>query len=245
MAGPGNPFTWLNINNGYVSAAPTVVTGTCVSSSATITGLSVNVTATQGVLVTTASGVLPRLLSASVSNAGSIVLNGTIGVSATQAVTIWNYPVPLGLEMTATIAVGGALSSTSSGYHATGIMTPADFTPASASGPAPLADVLYISGGAVTPTAGGVITGWFKRTFDDVNFESLISTPGTSVPALPRAPDFLIPLDAAAEAIGTMKFSSGDVELPSGYSKLTIQNNAGAILPAGGCIVVLPKALAY
>ena len=67
----------------------------------------------------------------------------------------------------------------------------------------------------------------------------------TAVAALARGPDGIIPLDNAAMVIGNMKPASGDVENPSGSYKTIIQNNAGTPLPAGGIILVLPKALAY
>lgn len=75
-----------------------------------------------------------------------------------------------------------------------------------------------------TPAAGGCLTGWFLQstdggsTFEDTNS----NTP------LPRAPDFVIPLVAAAYSASDVVFANGLVLLPYPSVKVYLQNNAGA-----------------
>lgn len=86
-----------------------------------------------------------------------------------------------------------------------------------------------------TPTAGAVITGWFLHSTDGgTTFESLVSTPSTTVAALPRAPDFVIPAyqGGTALAAGNVLFSAL-VNLPYDTVKIVLQNNTGAAFGAG------------
>lgn len=58
----------------------------------------------------------------------------------------------------------------------------------------------FKSGGAVTPTAGGYIAGWFLYSPDaGSTFEFTVSNTD-----LPRNPDFIIPLYASAKLVNTL-----------------------------------------
>lgn len=95
----------------------------------------------------------------------------------------------------------------------------------------------FTFGGASTPTAGGVLAGWWLRSTDGgTTFESLLSTPSTSVPALPRAPDFLIPVyeGGAAMANGSIKWAASEFLFPWLSAKVVLQNLSGAALSASG-----------
>jgi hypothetical protein len=94
----------------------------------------------------------------------------------------------------------------------------------------------FTAGGAFTPTAGGYLAGWFLLSTDGgTTFEAAISTPSTSVPALSRAPDFVIPLDNVAHASGNIRWCQGRrILLPAESYKVLIQNNSGVALSASG-----------
>ncbi len=96
--------------------------------------------------------------------------------------------------------------------------------------------VYFTAGGASTPTAGGNLAGWFLLSTDGgTTFESAISTPSTTVSALARAPDFIIPLDAVALSSGNIKWALGrEIRLPSQSYKILLQNRSGAALSASG-----------
>lgn len=107
--------------------------------------------------------------------------------------------------------------------------------------------VYFTAGGASTPTAGGYIAGWFLRSTDGgTTFESAIATPSTTVPALQRSPDFIIPFSAAALSTGNIVWATGLVRLPFESYKVVIQNMTGAALSASGHTVKLgPVATQY
>lgn len=97
----------------------------------------------------------------------------------------------------------------------------------------------FTAGGAWTPTAGGVIAGWWLESTDGgTNFETLISTPSTTVPALSRPPDFIIPVyeGGAAWASTNFRFSQPS-RAPYPSCKVVAQNLSGAALPAAGNII--------
>lgn len=97
----------------------------------------------------------------------------------------------------------------------------------------------FTAGGAFTPVAGGNISGWFLlSTNGGTTFESAISTPSTTVAALPRAPDFIIPFDNAALASGNIKWCQGRrIILPAESYKIIVQNNTGVSFAASGNII--------
>lgn len=84
-----------------------------------------------------------------------------------------------------------------------------------------------------TPALGGNISIWFLFSPDGGStYETTPATPSTTVPALPRAPDCIIPLDNAALGTSALKPSTL-CPLPYGTFKVLVQNNAGANFGAG------------
>lgn len=124
------------------------------------------------------------------------------------------------------LASGAAVTSSVGGTS--GVYNQSNFSSA------PLDEIWFTSGGAFTPTGSPILYGWFLKSIDGgTTFESLISTPSTTVPALPRNPDFTIPLDAAAFASGNLKFGTIS-NLPAPSFKVVVQNMSGVALPATG-----------
>ena|SRR6516164_3897295 len=84
-----------------------------------------------------------------------------------------------------------------------------------------------------TPTAGGNISIWWLFSPDGgATYETTPATPSTTVPALPRPPDCIIPLDVAALGTSAVKVSN-PCRLPFGTFKVLVQNNSGAAFGAG------------
>lgn len=87
----------------------------------------------------------------------------------------------------------------------------------------------------LSPAIGGALACWFLCSRDDgTTYEDESSTaPSTTVPAVARPPDFVIPLYTGATAIpaGAKKWSQRFL-LPSVTSKLVVQNYSGAAFSA-------------
>lgn len=87
-----------------------------------------------------------------------------------------------------------------------------------------------------TPTAGGVFACWWNYSYDaGTNFEvESRTTPSTTVPAVARPPDFLIPVYTGGTAIsaGDVFFATSPFLLPWIHAKLIVQNLTGANLAA-------------
>lgn len=93
--------------------------------------------------------------------------------------------------------------------------------------------VYFQAGGAFTPTAGGCLAGWWLYSDDGgTHFEKTVSST-----ALPRAPDFLIPLFASAYASGDRAWGYVS-RAPWPSCKVYVQNNAGASLPSSGNLIL-------
>ena len=75
----------------------------------------------------------------------------------------------------------------------------------------PFGDISFNPGGAFgsAPNAGAYLAGWFLLSPDGTNFETIVGTPSSTQTALPRSPDFIIPIDAATGASGNIKFAQG------------------------------------
>lgn len=97
----------------------------------------------------------------------------------------------------------------------------------------------FTAGGASTPAVGGHIACWFLLSTDGgTTFEAAISTPSTTVAALARAPDFVIPFDNVALSAGNIKWCQGRrILLPAEGWKLLVQNNTGNALSATGHVI--------
>jgi|ERR1700729_957228 len=94
-----------------------------------------------------------------------------------------------------------------------------------------------------TPSlAGGNIAFWWLNSPDGTNFETTIATASTTVPALGRSPDFIIPCYENGTAFGTptnaIKWCAAPFIYPWMKTKLLFQNNTGTTLPSG-CQVLI------
>lgn len=119
---------------------------------------------------------------------------------------------------------GSAVSSSVSGTS--GVFSPVDW------GYGMMGEIEFNAGGSFTPTAGGALLGWFRRSLDGGStFETLVTTPSTTVSALERGPDFVIPFSAVALASGNRVKAATPVLIPPVPFMVTVQNRAGATLP--------------
>lgn len=147
---------------------------------------------------------------------------------------------PFSLQTTElnSLANGGAAISSVGG-------TSGVFTQSSA-GSAIWCSISITFGGAITPTAGGVIDVWFLRS-NATGYETAVATPSATVAALPRAPDAIIPLSAAAYASGNVAWVAGGfVKEPWESYYVEVQNLSGATLPSTGNILKCgPTAIQY
>jgi hypothetical protein len=135
-------------------------------------------------------------------------------------------------------AITNGTAITSTVFHSTGAASQAD------TGSAVLADLEVNLNGSATPTAGGCLYIWFLRSKDGgSNYEAVKATASTTVPALPRPPDVIIPMAAAAHAAGDKVWAT-DVVLPPGTFKTIIQNMSGVTLNINH-VTLAPKAVKY
>lgn len=122
------------------------------------------------------------------------------------------------------LANGGAVTSTVSGTS--GVFAPSLW------GYGQVGDLWFNAGGSFTPVANGALLGWFLLSFDGgTTFESLVTTPSTTIPALERAPDFVIPFSAQALASGNRIKSAWRFQPPPVHHKVVVQNRSGVTLP--------------
>ena len=143
---------------------------------------------------------------------------GTNGLFAASFATVQGSGNTNGLDA---LTSGGAATS-ASGYSQTD------------TGGAKRGYIFYLSGDTTwTPAgAGANISGWFLLSMDGGStYEVADNTPSTTVSALSRPPDFVIPLDLVALGTGgKRKFASGLITLPSVTFKVVVQNNGGATM---------------
>lgn len=87
---------------------------------------------------------------------------------------------------------------------------------------------------AFTPAvAGAALVGWWAFSGDGgSNFETVIATPSTTVPALSRPPDFTIAFDNGVSHTAGIIRPSQLIQLPAYSTKAIIQNNLGVALSA-------------
>jgi hypothetical protein len=105
---------------------------------------------------------------------------------------------------------------------------------------APWMSIYFTAGGAVTPVTGQLLEGWFLRSPDGgTTFETVTATCSTTVPPLPRAPDFIIPLSAAAYASGNIAWANNGSLVPAPFesNKVELWNTGTAALPASGNLI--------
>lgn len=105
----------------------------------------------------------------------------------------------------------------------------------------------FTAGGAFTPVLGAALSGWFLQSPNGgTTFESLVAAPSTTVAALSRAPDFVLPLDNASYTAGNIRFAPSFFKLPWPSCKIVLQNNSGVVLPSTGNILTVgPVATQY
>lgn len=138
---------------------------------------------------------------------------------------------PVDLLTTELNGLAAGAAATSSVGGTSGVFNQTSFN--TTNGP-PLLETWFTSGGTFTPAAGQALMGWCLKSIDGgTTFESLVATPSTTVPALSRNPDFVIPLDNAAYASANIRFGT-ILLLPAPYFKVVLQNFGATALPASG-----------
>ena len=245
MAGPN--FLEAAGNSGYLSNAAGSGTGST-HTSTTLDTLTFNpqnsnggAAALVGSLIKLGSGGHAPDIVATIASSASVTLLTATSASATGvAVTLFNFPVLIGGEASA-LTNGSAL--TSSYWNGNGIVTQAQLAQAIQG------DIWFEFGGAFTPAAGGFLSGWFLPTFDGgTTFETTgIATASSTVPAISRSPDFIIPLDNAAYAAGNIRYCQGRfiAPIPPTGFKTLIQNNSGVTMPSTWAVFLAPWAIQY
>lgn len=223
--------------DGYISSAPLTPTG-ATHTTTTLDTLSPSVTVLKGTFVEGNDVVSPCFVTTTVSTSASVTLITAATGTTTGTYTFPLNPVLIGGEATA-LTNGSAV--TSSYWNGNGVFRQANELLYS-----PFASVWFMAGGAFTPTGVG-LSGWFLRSFDGgTTYETVVATPSSSVAAVSRAPDFVIPLANSAYAAGNVTFASGIVPLyPDSLQKVVIQNNSGVTMPSTWMVMLGPSALAY
>lgn len=234
-------------NSGYLS--PAVVTGTGnTHTNTTLDTLSFNPQTTgrsagsllKGQLLTLGGGGhAPDIIAAVASSTSITLLTATSSTLTGTAVNVYNFPVLIGGEASA-LTNGSAV--TSSYWNNTGIfrLSPSDIDQGIQG------DLWFQAGGAFTPSAGGFLSGWFLPSFDGgTTFETIIATPSSTVPAVSRSPDFIVPLDNAAYAAGNIRYGQGRfiAPLPTVPFKVELQNNSGVTMAATWAVMLAPWAI--
>lgn len=176
-------------------------------------------------------GHAPDILVTVATSASITILTATSSTVTGTAVTAFNFPALISGEASAVTNGNTLLSSYFVGDNGTGgVLDQNDFSNAV------YCDLVFIAGGAFTPTAGGYLAGWFMESEDGgTSFEKNVANT-----APPRAPDFILPLFAAAYAAGDRAWAKG-VLMPSCPCKILIQNNAGVTLPSTWGVWALPE----
>lgn len=147
---------------------------------------------------------------------------GTSGIFSTKRTVTW------ATSLNALASGSRAISDTTAD---TGIFTQSSFSNASIG----MAYFTTVTTGW-TPTAGGVFACWWDLSYDGgTNFEvESRTTPSTTVPAMARPPDFIIPVYTGGTAIsaGDVFFANVPFLLPWIPAKVVVQNMTGAALAA-------------
>jgi hypothetical protein len=143
---------------------------------------------------------------------------------------------PINLLSTEINTLGSGSAAISSVGGSSGVFDQSSF------GNCPWLSIYFTSGGAFTPVVGQCLYGWFLLSPDGgASFETEVATPSTTVLALSRNPDFIIPLDNAAYATGNIRWCQGRfVKAPWESSKIIVQNVGGAspvALPSSGNLI--------
>ena len=144
---------------------------------------------------------------------------GTGGFIGTKRLVTW---------ATALAGLASGAATTSDTTADTGLFSQSSFSNAQK------LQAWFQTGGTNTmaTTAGGVMACWWLLSTDGgTTFETLVSTPSTTVMALPRRPDFIIPVyDVTALPTSTIKFAQGPFAFPYVGCKLVLQNLSGVAI---------------
>jgi hypothetical protein len=142
---------------------------------------------------------------------------------------------PFNLQSTELNALASGSAITSSVGGSSGIFNQASWANAI------WGSIYFVAGGAFTPAAGGYLAGWFLLSPDGgTTFETIVATPGSTVLALARAPDFIVPVyqGGAAYAANNFSWQQGRFcKVPWETHKIVIQNMSGAALPSTGNLI--------
>jgi hypothetical protein len=142
---------------------------------------------------------------------------------------------PINLLSTELNTLAGGSAAISSVGGASGVFTQTSF------GNCPWLSLYFTAGGAFTPVVGQCLYGWFALSPDGTNFETQVATPSSTVLAISRSPDFIIPLDNAAFATGNIRWCQGRfIKAPWESCKLIVQNVGGSspvALPSSGNLI--------
>lgn len=232
---PGQTFN--SIDSGIITTNASFSGSGSTNTSTSVTGLSpaLGSAFNKGSLVSlSADGHAPDYLaSAASSGATSLTIGTAASGSASVTVEVFQFPALISGEASAVASTDTLESSYYVGAEGSGgVVCQNDFNQAA------YGDLVFIAGGAFTPSAGGYLLGWFLRSYDGgATFEKVVSNT-----ALPRSPDFVIPLFASAYAAGDRAYAL-DVNLPATPFKTLIQNEAGVAMPSTWGIWLLPEGL--
>lgn len=133
---------------------------------------------------------------------------------------------PFNLMTTELNALANGSTASSSVGGSSGVFTQSNFTNAM------LTEIVFTAGGAFTPSAGGTLNGWWLKSPDGgTTYEkSNVTT------ALPRPPDFYIPLLPLAYTSSDISFGV-IAACPWPTAKVFVYNNSGTTLPATGNVI--------
>jgi hypothetical protein len=139
---------------------------------------------------------------------------------------------PVNLLTTELNSLASGAAATSSVGGTSGVFSQTNFSNG------PLFEIWFTSGGTFTPALGQQLVGWFLKSTDGgTTFETLVATPSSTVNALSRNPDFIIPLDNAAFASTNIRFGT-IANAPAPSFKVVLQNllqgGSATALPASG-----------
>lgn len=148
-----------------------------------------------------------------------------------------------GYFSTVTTLVSSELVSLGSSLTATSASV---FTSSGSFGQAIYGEVYVKWGGAITPTVGAFLSGWFLRSADG---GTVFETAPSSALGMARSPDFIVPLSTLAYASSNVCYATGLVKMPWSPVKVFVQNSAGATLPSSASaytvIGLAPVAVQY
>lgn len=136
---------------------------------------------------------------------------------------------------------------TSTGTGGSTAVSASVYTSSASFGQALWGEAVFYTGSAISPLAGGFLSGWWLKSIDGgTTFESTV---GSSNVGLARPPDFVIPFSTVAYGSSNQMFATGIVKMPWPAAKLYVQNSAGVALASSSnaysTIKIGPVAVQY